>query len=484
MAPLLDVPVPLEILQRIVGQLDPIALISLSQTSKAWRALINPTRHDFIQRLLALELTPEYGGIVPLFDEYSQTLTPPCESSEWKSNKYACCGCMKLRTHMMFDNHAILRRPYRKPPPGSVEADRTTITDWEPLETSTRWGRIQERAARAEEERKKWARIAARCRDAALNPPAEAFARVPRPHDNSEDEAHSYLIGAGRQKRRCIECMRRAGNWSRKHSGDQGSGQVEVMAVKSRQLKFSYALERYFPGLVEHLPPEKVPRHWRGLRGSAAALHLTLYAVYCPSCETWQEYGAFRELGLFKHGFRYPAALKHPLLCNDCHIKTHRDPSLLAQELSSVALAKLRGYRSTMAYYLGFGWRLINRDFNGARSAGNGLLNKYKPVGNEILNGLQWVDSRKKGIVLDEHDLPDLRHRFERYRHLVYNEVDSGTRSEILRGWFPLWVEEYYLIEGMYSWLGKQIAWLESDPNAVLDYVLKNDPHRIQREKE
>ncbi|KAK1835315.1 hypothetical protein QBC39DRAFT_430916 [Podospora conica] len=57
---------PFEVLCAIVLLLDPISLIAASQTSRALRTFINPTRHDFIQRLLALKLLPESGGIVPL----------------------------------------------------------------------------------------------------------------------------------------------------------------------------------------------------------------------------------------------------------------------------------------------------------------------------------------------------------------------------------------------------------------------------------
>lgn len=140
MAPLIgsSVQVPDEIFVHIAQNLDPITLITPSQASRSWRAFINPSRHDYNQRLLALELTPEYGGIVPLFDELSQTLSPPCESPEWKLNKYACCGCMKLPPHMMFGNHALLRRPYRKPPPDIVESNRAGVIGWEPLEPSAR----------------------------------------------------------------------------------------------------------------------------------------------------------------------------------------------------------------------------------------------------------------------------------------------------------------------------------------------------------
>ncbi|KAK0754788.1 hypothetical protein B0T18DRAFT_399954 [Schizothecium vesticola] len=50
--PLLSMPV--EVLCAIVVLLNPISLIAASQTSRALRTFIDPTRHNFIQRLLAL----------------------------------------------------------------------------------------------------------------------------------------------------------------------------------------------------------------------------------------------------------------------------------------------------------------------------------------------------------------------------------------------------------------------------------------------
>ncbi|KAG7285702.1 hypothetical protein NEMBOFW57_007995 [Staphylotrichum longicolle] len=415
MASLFPVHIPLEILQQIVCQLDPISLIALSQASKPWRALINPLRHDHIQRMLALELLPEHGGIVPLFDEQTAKSVPWWGSEEWKSNKYACCGCMKLRSHMMFSNSAILRRPYRKPPPGSVEAAKAAITDWEPLEPSHRWRRIQERAAREQEVRAKWARAAEPKPD-----PTNPWLRVPRDKE-TEAAIAKYLVGTARQKRRCIDCELRLGNWSLLNKPPITT---KVPVVKSRQLRFSDDWDRHFPGLVESLDPNQTPKQWRWYRGSSVAMYCTL--------------------------------LTKILIC------------LLANCLTALSQTLSR---------LAFGWRLISRDFDAQSS--DSPLAKHKAVGAEILDGLKWADARKKRIIVGESDLPDLRRRFERYKDFIQNEVDPGTRSGLLQSWFGHWVEDYDLIENKYHWLGQQIARLESDPNLVLNYVLERDPYRV-----
>ncbi|KAL2193043.1 hypothetical protein P885DRAFT_72525 [Corynascus similis CBS 632.67] len=476
---LLEKDIPVEIVELIVQQLDPITLISLSQVSQSWRTLISPNRHDYVRRLLALELVPEHAGIVPLFDEFSQKLTPPCESEEWKSVKYACCGCMKLLTHMMFDNPAILRRPYRKPPPGTIEAEKATVTDWERLEPSARWRRIQERAARDEEERKKWRKIANRRHEPPPNPPAHPFARVPRPHDDSETEALRYLVGTSRQKRRCIECLRRSGkSISRLHGLEFRDDGPRLLAVKSRNIKVPFELERLYPGLLK--PPKQLPRYWRALRLTTDVLHRNLYAIFCPSCETWQEYGAMWEIGILYWGFQYPNRPREPFLCNHCRLK--KDPDLLAKKVNSDAILLIKKHRSIIDWCIRLGWRLLFRDFRSPKSGlSDALLGRYKDVGDKLREGLQLENFDLK-IDLNSA-LDDLHRRFKDYREFLYTEVDPATRSKILDGWFKPWVEDYELLESTYLWLGEQISWLENNERAVLDYLLEKDPHRIQRRR-
>jgi hypothetical protein len=470
MAQFFNVHVPTEVLQHIACQLDPISLIALSQTSRPWRVLINPIRHDYVQRLLALELLPEHGGIVPQFDEFDQVLTPPWGSDEWKAVKYACCGCMKLRTHMMFDNHAILRRPYRKPPQGSVEAGKAAIADWEPFDPSARWKRIQERAAEADKGRQKWAQIAARSHDyALLNPPGHPFARVSRDPDQAGHEAILYLVGTARQKRRCIECQRQRGNWSRPNPLRRNT---RAPTVISRRLKFHNTWDRYFPGLIEQLPPEKVPRKWGALCSWTDGDDRNLYVVRCPSCGIWQEHSAFREWTLYRYGSQCRAPTTRPLLCNSCHLETHGDPARLARELCAGALEMLQDRRENTLTNLAFGWKFVHDDLH------NTSLAEYKGLQEEVLGGLRWKDLAGRYLDIGESDLPHLRRRFELYREFLYNKVDFKTREQLMQSWFLLWVEDYDLLEGLYDWLSQQIARLESDTSRVLKYVLERDPYR------
>ncbi|KAL2152824.1 hypothetical protein VTH82DRAFT_3979 [Thermothelomyces myriococcoides] len=479
MALLLGVDIPVEVVELIVKQLDPITLISLSQTSRWWRAFINPTRHDFEQRLLALELTPEHSGLVPVFDEISQKLSPPWESDEWRTARYACCGCMKLLSHMMFDNVAILRRPYRKPSPGSVEAQKMAVTDWERLEPAARWRRIRERAAHEEEERERWRKVVRRRHERqAPNHHHHPFALLPRSLDlDSDEKAMRHLVGTARHKRRCVECLYQSG--ATPYRGSLVYDYIRrtsVPAFRSRHLRFRLSIERMYPGLVR--PPWPLPREWRALRRAVHGTYYALSVIRCPSCQTWQEYAAFRQV-LRRHHMSWFNE-ECLILCDRCHLETYGNPDLLAETLRSLAREHLEDYRKTMAYYIRTGWSMLCRDFY------SGYLCKCRHVGDEILKGLR-IESKFDeytiaGVddVLDHRTLDDLLSRFRHYLQWLDTELDSADRSFLLQNWFQNWVEDYELIDRAYRWVTEQIAWLDSHPRAVLDYVLEKDPHRIQ----
>uniref|UniRef100_A0A0B7KK73 F-box domain-containing protein n=1 Tax=Bionectria ochroleuca TaxID=29856 RepID=A0A0B7KK73_BIOOC len=101
-------------LQRfIIRLLDPIGLFSLSQASRYFRRTINPTRAEQIERFLALECLPEYGGdrpaILPL-DRDQIVAGPDWNTDSWQQSRWACAFCLRLLSHTHFDNHFLLRR--------------------------------------------------------------------------------------------------------------------------------------------------------------------------------------------------------------------------------------------------------------------------------------------------------------------------------------------------------------------------------------
>ncbi|KAL2264344.1 hypothetical protein VTK26DRAFT_6587 [Humicola hyalothermophila] len=467
---------PPEILGQIITNLDPVSLISLSQTSRGLRAFIGPTRHDFARRLLALELMPEHGGIVPVLrvHGHGEQLSPPWDSEEWKRTRYACCGCMKLLPHMMFDNHAILRLPYRKPPPGTIEAEQAFVTDWEPLEPRARWKNIQARADRArDEQRERRNAVTAEYRKL-VTPPGQPFVRLSRTQViAAELEAERYICGTSRHRRRCVECQHRRGHWSRL---DSHRGTAKVPVVPSRRLHFTDRCEIRFAGLFEPVPLEKVPRLWLVYRahvGDEKTFVASLFVARCPACGVWQKQGGLR---LWHYHGRFPENRNSPpdsALCNRCYLETHRgSESSLAEMLSAAVLTVLREDRESLIAQLGFGWGLLYRDFLSGRL-------QSEPVGREVLGGLKWSDNPQHEVIFNEADLPDYRRRVARFRTFLQEEADERTRRKVMQAWFQLWLEDYDLLQENYYRLKRRIAWVEENPNVVLDYVTKHDPYRI-----
>lgn len=121
---------PQKILCAIFPFLDPIALISLSQASRYYRQVIDPQRCHFVRRLLALELIPAHGGPTPVYHVRSQRLDPSIEDgAAWSDIRFACAGCLRIRSYLQFCPGAVFRRGLRKPPPGSRAASQ--LSGWE-----------------------------------------------------------------------------------------------------------------------------------------------------------------------------------------------------------------------------------------------------------------------------------------------------------------------------------------------------------------
>jgi hypothetical protein len=343
---------PTEILCAIIRLVDPIALISLSQSSRALRAFIQPSGDDFVQRILVLELDPTLGGIVR-FRSRDNNLTPPWDDAEaWKTIRFACVGCMKLLPHTRFSNQNLLQLRRRKPPPGSREATR--ITDWEPLaggDAKARGLRLQERTQREKEDR--------------------AAVRIDLEH-TSEGEvdarAEVLLGGMHRTRRRCNECRFRRGEFARHTRANVGTAAVPVL--KSRRLGFTCALDRYFPGLLPEVPLEMAPVLSRVYNDDVRTELFTLYHVRCPGCAVWQELGAFR-VGLpYAHAtpllmleerrrhLQQAEGLFTTLLCNRCMFTRH-GRARLAEELAGFVSPFLDTAYRLAQYQLGFGLRLL-----------------------------------------------------------------------------------------------------------------------------
>jgi len=289
---------PLELLFKIIPLLEPIALISLSQSNRYFRAIIAPRKKNFLERLLALELVPQYGGIIPVFPLREMPITPSFDDLDaWRDVKYACSVCLKLRSQLAFDNHSILRLRLRKPPPGSAAAE--ALTSWEPYcDVKTRWKR----------------RKILMSDHASIAAELSTLLTILSPHQASDfdddiNEAQTFLAGTQRHKRACNDC--RAARQDFYRNTDSNIGDATTLVIKSRPQTFNDAVDRYFPGLV----PAISSCHGAPIRARYYSINRTsnawaTYTVRCCACLDWQELANFRQGGIYTfvpnwngHGF-------------------------------------------------------------------------------------------------------------------------------------------------------------------------------------
>lgn len=358
---------PNEIQCSIVRILDPASLISISQTCRKFRNLIQPKRKHFVERLLYLECLPEYGGEPYYFQPGRSRVEPAWDDPEWAGIRFACSGCLRLLPHTSFNNHQILGLGYKKPI--SDWTDSQTYTSWEPVVYGKHWGKKYwtKKQPRTEEEQKTHDRYQLACkRNDGLNRLHDTqsvrlewykrcgmgiFQRMDRAEFEClplelEDEALDLEVllievrrrGSKRHYRRCNECRFQAGqlapfpnNWG---------GTTAVPMISSRQLLFANNIDRWFPGLDEFFGVERPEFSSRGPNSYGNIYKMKLWPMYmvrCPGCDTWQEIRAFRVCGQVS---RWNPALNEPALdwegrtinawyidnlrCNHCAAEDHR----------------------------------------------------------------------------------------------------------------------------------------------------------------
>jgi len=507
---------PAEVLCVIITHLTPTSLIDLSQTSKAFRNIIKPTRGDFLRRLLAWELLPEFGGIVPLFRARDNALTPPWDSPEWRRNKYACSVCLKLRSHMWFDNHSILRLGMRKPPPGSREAEK--LTDWEPLELrdpAARWKRVQQRVAEERELLRPEREIFHRYCNGADNMNSNLLRVDFGPIDRRAAQAEKMLCGTERHKRACNECRRLRGDWNRPN---QNYGSLEAPIIKSRQVQFPRGLDRNFPGLVDYLKelnpgaklslPDPLPRLFKVWQEDRRYNLWTLHTAWCGSCHQWQELAGLRQYVCYPvekpvrlragegpdindddndHGNDNSSRVTWPSWCNECArtvapyvFNEQHSPYDFNEQVSNVVIKMAERSLVGLAYQMTFGWTLLHRDFT------SGRLKSFADVGLPIVSMLPWdpkcfegSSGELRSLVFNESTFALIRDQLREIRRFLMEELPADLREELVSTWFKFWLEDYELHEDMYLRMHEIVRLIKEDRGVMESYFRDRDPYRI-----
>lgn len=350
---------PSELKCAIIRYLDPIALISLSQTNKHFRKTVNPKKIHFVERLLALECDESIGGPSVKFSQFG-TLDPDRLSPEWEASRWACSNCMRLLPQHHFATQALSRLAYRKPVPGSPAAD--VVTSWEPTQMRSRRGRKKKTNKNGKKDGRNvdksqdvpdaasslfsdeelqmrrrygvamsqvWggrrrdyygtimdaSQLTKRFEDLRETGFEEFYNMTYNEYQSMPDEREAEILdrerqaielvraGSKRHLRRCLECRFQRGEFrgtcGRKND-NLGTAQVPI--VRGRVKYYGLNVDRYFPGLSEALEtkrPDVDAPVFVVYREDAVEMPWTQYKVRCPGCGQWKEMRAFRFGGLW-----------------------------------------------------------------------------------------------------------------------------------------------------------------------------------------
>ncbi|CAH0022598.1 unnamed protein product [Clonostachys rhizophaga] len=465
---------PFELQHLVIQYLDPIGLISLSQTGRFYRQLINPGRKEQVERLLALECLPEYGGDRPAIlhpDSDEAVAGPDWHRDAWpEHHRWACAFCLRLLPHTHFDNHSLLRRRYRKPEPGS---EVTPLTSWQPGS-----GRGAGQNARRRHQQRQ--------AGAGNNPPRA-----------------SQQLGWARTWRKCNECMFQRGELGHVDIGrpsiyTRRQGTPEVPIQISRRVVFRSVLDRYFPGLEASLEsgPRPFPLRKDTLsRADVSEETWTMYMVRCPGCQRWQEQRAFQigdcnkhwkpRVGLDGRLMGYNELWTEPssvmldeVRCNGCFVREHGHQALrwklvrlfrrVIQELFFKTQSRLNQpwssssdtYSNVPEQYMKEFWEMQRKAHYGA------------------VEGRDCFET-KDGIVCmtDYHvaTLTTLHEEFKTLWTVMRTHADFVEEDFLEDARFMAWFNCYHESEAIWKWLREVLCEVERNPDMLVTWALGRD---------
>ncbi|KAK8050962.1 hypothetical protein PG993_002347 [Apiospora rasikravindrae] len=282
---------PVEILCCIIRHLDPITLIAFSQTSPHYRRVISPSKQHHVERLLALELLEEHGGVTTIFRPKHNIISPDWRDPVCDAMRWACTSCLRLLPHTAFGNHFILGLGYRKPEPGSpcgathlelgtrpdvIFEQKRLRRQYSGACTGNYWRYATARDAASYNGS---VDLASRLQLLMQRPPPgfePSHVELARAREEMAEFALEYErrnAGHKRHLRRCLECNWRRGELrphTTRYDGTLG-GSLAVPVAHSRQLYYGCALYRYFPSFSAPAgnagpPAAKRPRELRAFR--------------------------------------------------------------------------------------------------------------------------------------------------------------------------------------------------------------------------
>ncbi|TVY15804.1 hypothetical protein LARI1_G006330 [Lachnellula arida] len=451
---LLSLPVDLQIL--IIPYLDFTSLISLAQTNHFFRDLINPQRQHFVGRLLEIECLPNNGGEVTLdlLKDFPTTV------------RYACTRCLKILPHTKFDNHALLRLRFRKPPPESRAGKQ--LCSW-----TSGDAKAQGLKRQADLKNNTFENWMSREHPLIFSPTPEL--------------RESYKIGTCRHRRTCNECKFQTGFWARNininlgwgHRNDnQDVGTASMPIIKSRQV-YTYhdPSQRFFPGLFPYTG--EFPARLRSYR----VHHIDreawcLYSTRCPGCERWQEFAAFRQPRMPKSrpqdAPRWNISWNSNIeawRCNSCVAAAYGEQELGKQLVAfwkTLAEAQVR----LLDYRLENGWRQFgylentNKEFSWTR------VYRRARVESQLLREVPSPLEIMKMSVEARREIYGIWKQFLQEQG-EWGSGDSIKNLWFKNPWFKHWSYGYEAMEKRAEFLKACTDRVEADPGILVEYALR-----------
>lgn len=516
---------PVEILCSILRLLDPIGLISTSQISSKFRAVIQPKRIHLLERLLELECREEFGGVTPILRGRDNNIKPETTSEQWDSMRWACSMCLEMLPHKAFNNHYLLRLQYRKPIPGSPAV--VSYTSWEPTRDRKLHNlyNFQGRPRMSKnDDRKIRHRYNLSCKGNRIpsQTPRDMRARLIQFQDSgmitfqgytldeylciTQEEEQALLdyearliererCGSMRHLRKCNECCFQRGEIScaiTRFGESMHRGTAKVPIVVSRRLPFATALDRCFPGIsaiMESVRPASSAPVQRIYRENVFDCLWTMYMVRCSKCSRWQELRAFRLGPTFPHwapvstsdgdpaqnwdGTEITPTLIDGSSCNSCFAKEHG-----REKLSDILMTwlerTLNGERQTLGYLLMGGWERLSR-----RSRHLKALSDNIEIAKLVASIQPFVELCEKSHNYRNLHLTDLRTLKLHFREwlVVKNNLSSKELDKLgINPWDRLWENNYEVIESQLIWVHNcQKELQKGKGDSLVDWALNRD---------
>ncbi|KAJ5376204.1 hypothetical protein N7509_013090 [Penicillium cosmopolitanum] len=507
--------IPTELQCVILRLLDPVGLISASQTSHHFREIIKPARKHLVERLLQLECDEKEGGTIPLFNSTTNDLSPGWTTPEWKAMRWACSGCLRLLSDEYFDNHSILRLAYRKPVPGSPASDHFTTWDLAP-KTSPFLPHIG-REKRNQSEQYIEAKKVRRRYTIALSKRWNANAYAHRAEDTyhelldcgwetfenmtvsefihlgpdekevifkTEVEAiEAMRCGYKRHLRKCHECKYQSGQLKTTLKGSDGT--VKTSYTTGRQYRIPTATDRYYPRFWEELTkkrPVNDPPSYAIYRAHVRDRFRTMYMVRCPYCEKWKEHrmfasGSERSTLLCKGPDGLSEREIDELRCYECYAKKYGSGPLgivLMNDLKKILLQQASG----LTYRLGHGFHCLLFEPE-LRRFPKQMREEIRSIAGEADN----IAKSKKELLTGEYytaeELGFLRERYEMWMEMRARVLNS-KKAHLIRdreegnsnNWFHIWTIMYTDLEDFYKWLLAVHDEVEKKPEKLAEWAL------------